>query len=114
MQANSIIWVEGPSDRIYINNWIKSVDSELIEGIHYSIMFYGGRLLSHLSADDESIEEFILLRRLNRHISVVIDSDRTKKGERINKTKSRVCKEFDKGPGFAWVTQGREFKISKS
>ncbi|MBP5126516.1 ATP-dependent nuclease, partial [Pseudomonas protegens] len=52
LQANAIIWVEGPSDRIYINHWIHEISPDLIEGIDYSIMFYGGRLLSHLSADD--------------------------------------------------------------
>jgi hypothetical protein len=39
MQANCVIWVEGPSDRIYINRWIRNVDPSLRENIHYSIMF---------------------------------------------------------------------------
>jgi len=38
IQANVIIWVEGPSDRIYLNHWIKCTDPSWIEGIHYSIM----------------------------------------------------------------------------
>ena len=46
LQANCVVWVEGPSDRIYLKHWIEAVTSELIEGLHYSIMFYGGRLLS--------------------------------------------------------------------
>ena len=46
LQSNSVIWVEGPLDRIYIKHWIESLDPTLIEGTHYSIMFYGGRLLS--------------------------------------------------------------------
>src|SRR4029077_1139622 len=51
LQANSIIWVEGPSDRIYINRWILLwSDGQLKEGIHYQCMFYGGRLLAHLEA----------------------------------------------------------------
>jgi len=63
LQSNCIIWVEGPSDRIYLNHWLHTYDSELEEGIHYSIMFYGGRLLNHLSADDNEIKEFISLKR---------------------------------------------------
>ena len=39
LQSNCIIWVEGPSDRIYLNHWIHAIDSSLLEGIHYSIMF---------------------------------------------------------------------------
>lgn len=110
LQANSIVWVEGPSDRIYLNHWIHSIAPDLIEGLHYSIMFYGGRLLSHLTADDPEIGDFISLRRLNRHISILIDSDRDKAHKQINKTKQRVRDEFDKGPGVAWITKGREIE----
>lgn len=110
LQANSIIWVEGPSDRIYLNHWIKSLDSELVEGIHFSIMFYGGRLLSHLSAGDEEIDEFISLRRLNRHSAILIDSDKKDENDKINQTKERVREEFEEGPGYAWITAGREIE----
>jgi hypothetical protein len=110
LQANCVIWVEGPSDRIYLNHWIHSKASDLIEGLHYSIMFYGGRLLSHLSADDPVINEFISLRRLNRNISIVIDSDRSTPEQEINDTKKRIREEFDNGPGFAWITKGREIE----
>jgi hypothetical protein len=81
---------------------------ELIEGLHYSIMFYGGRLLWHLTADDPTVKDFISLRRLNRHITIVIDSDRTKEDDDINQTKKRVRDEFNKdASGFAWITEGR-------
>lgn len=110
VQANCVIWVEGPSDRIYLNHWILSISPKLIEGVHYSIMFYGGRLLKHLSADDPEVGDFISLRRLNRHIAIVIDSDRSGPRKRINKTKMRVRGEFDKGLGFAWITKGREIE----
>jgi putative ATP-dependent endonuclease of the OLD family len=51
LQANCIIWVEGPSDRIYVNRWVELESSgTLKEGQHYQCVFYGGRLLSHLSA----------------------------------------------------------------
>lgn len=107
LQANCIIWVEGPSDRIYINHWLHTIDSNLLEGVHYSIMFYGGRLLSHLTALDPEIDEFISLRRLNRYMTIVIDSDKESPGKHINKTKKRIRGEFDNAPGFAWITKGR-------
>ena len=110
LQANCVIWVEGPSDRIYLNHWISTLDEKLIEGIHYSIMFYGGRLLSHLTAEDSEITAFISLRRINRYISIVIDSDKNKTHDRINRTKRRVRDEFDKGSGFAWITKGHEIE----
>jgi hypothetical protein len=110
VQANCVIWVEGPSDRIYLSHWLHAVDAELIEGIHYSIMFYGGRLLSHLTAEDPEVSEFISLRRLNRYIAILIDSDKANPHGRINETKRRIRNEFDSGPGFAWVTAGREIE----
>jgi len=110
VQANCIIWVEGPSDRIYLKWWINSLDPTLIEGVHYSIMFYGGRLLSHLTANDPEVEEFISLRRLNRNISIIMDSDRKKKQKDINETKKRVQSEFEAGSGVAWITAGREIE----
>jgi len=110
MQANAVIWVEGPSERIYLNHWIGSLDAELKEGIHYSIMFYGGRLLNHLSADDEEVSEFIDLRALNQNLALVMDSDREKPRGQINATKNRLWLEFEKGGGICWLTQGREIE----
>jgi AAA15 family ATPase/GTPase len=110
IQSNCIIWVEGPSDRIYLRDWIRRKDNTLMEGINYSIMFYGGRLLSHLSANDPEVGEFISLRWLNRWICILIDSDKVDQDTELNATKNRVIKEFDEGKGFAWVTEGREIE----
>jgi energy-coupling factor transporter ATP-binding protein EcfA2 len=110
VQSNAIIWVEGPSDRIYVKTWIDTLaPGEFIEGLHYSIMFYGGRLLNGLTADDpEEVEEFISLRRLNRYMAVVMDSDKSSPRARINDTKKRIKDELGKDgtTGFAWVTAG--------
>lgn len=110
LQSNAVIWVEGPSDRIYIRHWIHALAPELIEGIHYSIMFYGGRLLNHLSAHDEEVSEFIDLRSLNQNLAVVMDSDRKAEGDDINSTKTRIEAEFRSGSGLSWITKGREIE----
>jgi predicted ATP-dependent endonuclease of OLD family len=112
IQCNSIIWVEGPSDRIYLNFWIKNKDKKLIEGIHYSIMFYGGRLLSHTSGldiDESEIENFISLRRLNRNAYIIIDSDKKNKYSRLTATKIRIKNEFGEEK-YTWVTKGKEIE----
>ncbi len=108
LQANAVIWVEGPSDRIYLNHWIRSQAEELREGIDYSIMFYGGRLLSHLSPEDADISEFISLCKLNRNVAILIDSDKDGPRKQLNATKQRVVSEI--GSGLAWVTEGREIE----
>jgi hypothetical protein len=110
--ANCVIWVEGPSDRLYINWWLHTVDPSLLEGIHFSVMFYGGKLAAHISNAETSthVAEFIQLRRLNRRGVIVIDSDKASSHKHLNTTKKRLQKEFDQGPGFAWVTDGREIE----
>jgi hypothetical protein len=111
-QANCVIWVEGPSDRIYLNWWLRNEDPDLVEGIHYSVMFYGGRLAAHLTQapDSAEIRDFISLRRLNRRGVMIIDGDREKPHAPINDTKLRLRNEFDSGPGHAWITDGREIE----
>ncbi|MBW8027529.1 ATP-binding protein [Clavibacter michiganensis subsp. michiganensis] len=107
VQANSILWVEGPSDRIYLRHWLGLVDDTLIEGVHFSIMFYGGALLKHLSAEDVEVAEFISLPKLNRNLMILIDSDKTSKSQKINATKKRVKDAFAASDGtgsYAWVT----------
>ncbi|MGY3806291.1 AAA family ATPase [Aeromonas veronii] len=113
LQANCVIWVEGPSDRIYLNYWLKAHSPGLIEGVHYSIMFYGGRLFSHLTAldqetENEAADDLISVRKLNRNSAIMFDSDKDKPRARISATKQRLKEEFNLGPGFAWVTKGRE------
>lgn len=116
LQANSIVWVEGPSDRVYLLHWLSKLAPDLKDGLHFSIMFYGGRLLSHLTADDDEISEFIDLTRLNQNSLIIMDSDRSKKRQVIGATKRRVRSEFEKNGYFCWVTEGREIEnyLSKS
>ncbi|MEQ8655896.1 MAG: AAA family ATPase [Hyphomicrobiales bacterium] len=108
LQSNAVIWVEGPSDRIYLKHWIEAVDARLLEGTHYTIMFYGGALIRHLTASDEALNDFIKLRDLNRHMAIVIDSDRSKSREKLKPHAQRLKREMSEGPGVAWVTAGRE------
>lgn len=107
LQANYVIWVEGPSDRVYLRHWIHTKAPELTEGLHYTIMFYGGRLLAHLSYDDSEVEDFVNLACLNRRACIVMDSDKENVHSKINKTKQRVKGDFEKNCCMTWVTNGR-------
>jgi predicted ATP-dependent endonuclease of OLD family len=110
IQSNAVIWVEGPSDRIYLKHWIHSLEPKLIEGEHYTIMFYGGALISHLSADDEAAKKFIKLRDLNRNIAIIIDSDKAKPRAKLKTVTHRIKEEFEKNGGIVWITEGREIE----
>lgn len=117
LQSNAVIWVEGPSDRVYINRWIHLfTDGLLKENIHYQILFYGGRLLSHISGNVNQDEELVQLFRANRHSIIVMDSDKTSKNKHINSTKKRVRDEFSSNGSMVWITQGKEIEnyLSKS
>lgn len=110
LQSNAIVWVEGPSDRTYLNHWIKAVDSGLKEGIHYTIMFYGGALIRHLSASDSALDEFIKLRDLNRNMAIIIDSDRDSSSAKLKPHAKRLRDEMNDQGGLVWITAGREME----
>jgi hypothetical protein len=107
LQSNAVIWVEGPSDRIYLLEWLRQKAPDLREGYQFSVMFYGGRLLSSLSASEEDVKEFIHLRRLNRNFAVIMDSDKTSPRAKVNATKERIVAELGSGEGVAWISAVR-------
>ena len=109
-QSNGIIWVEGPSDRIYINHWLKVFcNSEFLEGSDYQFLYYGGKNLSHFTTD-ESLDELINILTTNQNVAIVIDSDKKKPRDRINSTKARIKREMAAVGGFCWITEGKEIE----
>lgn len=111
LQSNGVVWVEGPSDRLYFNRWMDLIsEGELREGTHYQCVFYGGRLLAHLSASDPDVdeEEAVKVLRVNRNALIIIDSDRRKPRQQINGTKRRIISEIEEVGDMAWVTAGKE------
>jgi len=111
LQSNCIVWVEGPSDRIYLNRWIELLDQSLVEGQDYSVMFYGGRLLSHLCANRDKVpEELIPVLRINQNAVVLMDSDKETDCDTISATKLRVREECESSGNVCWITHGREIE----
>lgn len=110
LQSNCVIWVEGPSDRIYVNHWIAAKAPELSEGLHYSIMFYGGALRSHLSAEDRILNDLIALLPINRFPILIMDSDKETQNGKLNASKTRIRDELTQSKRLCWVTSGREIE----
>lgn len=111
LQSNFVIWVEGPSDRIYVNHWIGEWagehDIRLVEGIHYSVMLYGGKLLNALDASaDGSNDNLIDLFRINTHFCVLMDSDKKSENARLGETKRRIMDGCKASGAMSWVTWG--------
>jgi putative ATP-dependent endonuclease of the OLD family len=112
LQSNGIIWVEGPTDRMYLNKWINLFsDGSLKEGIQYQVVYYGGRLLSHFSANlEEEQGDLINLLLTNRNCAILIDSDKRSRNTKINSTKKRIKEEFTEIGALAWITKGKEIE----
>lgn len=109
LQSNGIIWVEGPSDRVYIKKWLDIfTENKYEEGKDYQFLYYGGRLLSQYSAQEET--ELINIITTNRNAAIVIDSDKKSRNTPINNTKKRIVKEFKELNMFSWVTKGKEIE----
>ena len=109
LQSNGIIWVEGPSDRIYIKRWLEIfTPNKYEEGKHYQFLYYGGRLLSQYSAKEET--DLINIITTNRNAAIVIDSDKRSRSTKINDTKKRIMSEFSNLGMFYWVTKGKEIE----
>lgn len=111
-QSNGIVWVEGPSDRIYIKRWLEVFcPTDIVEGRDYQFAYYGGRLLSHYTCDNElNMNDLINILKTNRHAAIVMDSDKKTKSARINATKRRIRDEFLAIDSFCWITEGREIE----
>lgn len=114
LQANCTIWVEGPSDRVYLKHWIKLLHPEFLEGIHYSIFFYAGVLNYYLTAheiDEEQYEKkLISLASLNQNSYFVVDSDKSKASDTLKPSVQRLSEEFESTGNNCWITQGREIE----
>lgn len=112
-QANGIIWVEGPSDRIYVKRWLEVFcPNDIVEGKDYQFVYYGGRLLAHYTCNDEDndLSDLINILKTNRHAAIIMDSDKRTKNSHINATKRRVRDEFKTTGNFCWITEGREIE----
>ncbi|HWK95349.1 MAG TPA: ATP-binding protein [Pseudolabrys sp.] len=113
LQSNALIWVEGPSDRLYFNRWMELfTDGEIKEGAHYQCVYYGGRLLAHLSASDPTVDadDVVKILNVNRNAILLIDSDKSDDTDTMNTTKHRLIDETTKAGGYAWATNGREIE----
>jgi putative ATP-dependent endonuclease of OLD family len=117
LQANGIVWVEGPSDRIYINRWIDIFSGgKFREGRDYQCAFFGGALLARakFAAPEKPETELVNLLCVNPNIMVVCDGDRTAESGEGSALKNRVLRiqgEVEKIHGaHIWITEAKEIE----
>jgi len=99
LQANGIIWVEGPSDRNYVKMLFKCFDIDLDQKGVLVIPYYG---------KDTLIKEYIsldLLNKNNPNFIIIMDSDKkgSKAGYPIDQTKITLKNKFEKAGKNFWL-----------
>jgi len=109
LQANVVIWVEGPTDRMFLNRCFELIAPDLKEGLHYQISYYGGKLLSHLTVDPEE-DQLVNILKLCRNVSLICDRDTDSTEAEILPYKKRIKEEIEKIEGVFWITKGREIE----
>jgi hypothetical protein len=104
-----VLWVEGPSDRLYLASWLRALGVE--DGVDYEAMSFGGALGTHLTAaaDVESGEALTAIRQLSRRCVIVTDSDRAAADAPLKRHVERFREELAGDEhGLHVVTWGRE------
>jgi predicted ATPase len=109
LQANFVVWVEGPTDRMFLKRCFELLAISLTEGVHYQIAYYGGRLRSHVTFD-EMRSELVNLLRLCRKGAMICDSDKRSADEPVDESKRRLGEECEAMGLLYWVTDGREIE----
>lgn len=127
LQSNFVIWVEGPSDRIYIRRWIElRSNGSLKEGMHFSFLFYGGAVLRHFGFADYSLDDLNEIKELadgdlisffstSRYAAIITDSDKADESQADKPMVKALENSLNADQGLSesillWVTDGREIE----
>ncbi len=110
LQSNAVIWVEGPSDRIYYKKMLDIFsDGKLIENIHYQFLFTARSLLAHYGVDEEIPDEKLSILKANRNSIVICDSDKKNTNDPLKKRVNSIKEAYKKENNFyLWITHGKE------
>ena len=115
LQANGLVWLEGPSDRIYFNKWIEILSKgELQEGRDYECIFYGGSNLANYDAkdplDEETLKEKINIMKINRNAILIGDSDKTSPRMRLKGRLAQLKPPMKELGAYIWITSAKEIE----
>jgi predicted ATPase len=109
LQANALVWVEGPSDRVLIERFIELWSYHAIRaGRDYAVVWYGGNLLKHLIPSADSHVPSIW--DVNTNNIFICDSDRKNEDDAVAANKIAMLEAVTARGGYALITHGREFE----
>ncbi len=107
--SNYILWVEGPSDRLYIEKLITQSDPNLRIGENYQILLLNGENGVHLLKDSTKYS-FEVLDSINRNFGFIIDSDKKSDDQIVAKWKSEILTLSMAQSKFCLITSAREIE----
>ncbi len=122
LQSNCALWIEGPSDRLYIremlSQYAKGHGQKLIEGSDYSFVMYGGKNLTHFDfelAGADDLTDLIAMLKVSRYSAVLMDRDLapSEPDSIMRSAKKRIIEQAAEDPKrrAAFITQGREIEL---
>lgn len=115
LHPNGIIWVEGPSDKIYLKTWLEKFACEekkksIKWGVDCDIVWYGGSNLANLSvgfwrqATCKDVSKLLELAAINPNAAIVVDRDDFP-DDNMSEHKRRVKDKCHRRCVFFWMTE---------
>lgn len=107
--ANTVLWVEGPSDAIYLRYWLSLHEAtrHLREGEDYTFAFHGGALLAHFAVHGTKIVSFLAV---HPSFYLVADSDRSTAGGTLGHDYLRRIQDDPSVRNRLWITETKEIE----
>jgi len=105
-EANAVLWVEGPSDAIYLRHWLSGVQrpGAYVEGVDYVFAFHAGSLLTHSTGVREN-KSLSVLGEINPNYFLILDQDPNEDGELSHRYTQRWLNHPT-----AWITEPKEIE----
>jgi energy-coupling factor transporter ATP-binding protein EcfA2 len=100
-----IIWIEGPSDKVYLDRWLHILQNK----IKYSSLSHIG-LLPYWGKDNLRHLNMVTIRSINRKSIFVIDSDKASEDADLDETTKSFISKCEKNGLFCWVTKRRSIE----
>jgi len=99
LQANGILWVEGPSDSFYIKMLFKCFGMDLNDsGVLFASFGGGGNIFNNFF----SLE---LLKKINPNFCIIIDSEKEDEDDDISVELENKKEEFEKEECIFWILE---------
>lgn len=96
--ANCTIWIEGITDRLYIETYLKKYMQQekhkFTNNIHYSFMEYQGSVLGHWDFSKENTAGVLSAYKSCPSMILIADGDITNKKDRMERIKSSLKERF--------------------